>query len=402
VLLMTTPTTDDRPSIACISGRRVVDVLAGMDVRTVLLGDPTPLELACLADVPLDIDLDDWEATEIALGALHLTRPLTAVFSVFDAHLPLASYLAARLGVRGLSLAAALNCDSKARMRLALDGAGVAGPAHLLVNDPADVESAAKRLGFPVVVKKAVGARGRGALVCRDDAEVARAAKTFGGGALLVESYVDGPEYAIQTITADGVTEVVNVLAQHVGPGPRQPELGYDYPSGLGEVGDLALGKFVVSALDALGFDNGIAHVQVRMGPDGPVLINVAARPPGGQLCAVSERVSGIDMTRAAVDVALGLPVLRREPTASRALYRCVAFGQAGVVDYDVAALDSPGVFLDVEPGDPVHPADHPQGGSYGRIVVYGDETHQLEQDYQRILESLRPRVVTSQTQSRM
>jgi len=384
---------DDRPSIACVSGRRVVDVLAGMDVRTVLLGDPTPLDLACLADVPLDVDLGDWKATEAALGALHHVRPLTAVFSVFDAHLPLAGYLAARLGIRGLSLAAALNCDNKARMRLVLDGAGVAGPAHLVVNDPADAEPAARRLGYPVVLKKTVGARGRGALVCHDDADVARAVTTFGGGALLVESYVDGPEYAIQTITVDGVTEVVNVLAQHVGPGPRQPELGYDYPSGLGEVGDLALGEFVVSALHALGFDDGVAHVQVRIGADGPVLMNVAARPPGGQLCALTERVSGVDMTRAAVDVALGLPVLRHEPTASRALYRCVAFGQAGVVDYDVDALDSPGVFLDVEPGDQVHPADDPRGGSYGRIVVYGDETPQLLRDYQAVLDSLRPRV---------
>ena len=385
--------TDDRPSIACVSGRRVVDVLAGMDVRTVLLGDPTPLDLACLADVPLDVDLGDWKTTEVVLGALHRVRPLTAVFSVFDAQLPLASYLAERLDVRGLSLAAALACDDKARMRLALEGAGITGPRYLAADDPADAPSAARRLGFPVVVKKAVGARGRGSLVCHDDADVAGAVTAFGGGPVLVESYVDGPEYAIQTITVDGVTEVVNVLAQHVGSGPRQPELGYDYPSGLGEVGDLAVGKFATSALRALGFDNGVAHVQVRVSADGPVLINVAARPPGGQLCALTERVSGVDMTRAAVDVALGLPLLRQEPTASRALYRCVAFGQAGVVDYDVVALDSPGVFLDVEPGDPVHPADDPRGGSYGRIVVYGDETPQLLRDYHGILDSLRPRV---------
>lgn len=389
---------DDRQSVACISGRRVVDVLAGMDVRTVLLGDPTPLELACLADVPLDVDLDDWRATETAVRWLHEVRPLDAVFSVYDAYLPLASYLAARLGVRGLALPAALNCDSKARMRLALEGAGVPGPYYVVVADPADVEAAAKRLGFPVVVKKAVGARGRGALLCRDRNDVARAATVLGGGALLVEQYVEGPEYAVQTITVDGVTEVVNVLAQHVGPGPRLAEVGYDFPSGLGENGDRELGLFVAAALRALGFDNGIAHVQARVGPAGPMLINVAARPPGGQLCAVTERVSGVDMTRAAVEVALGRPVVRRLATASHVLYRCVAFDKAGVVDYDPAALESPGVWLDVAPGDRVHPADDPKGGSYGRIVVYGDEPARLESDYQRILESLRPRVVPEHT----
>jgi S-sulfo-L-cysteine synthase (3-phospho-L-serine-dependent) len=389
VLLMT----DKRSSIACISGRRVVDVLLEMDVRTVLLGDPTPIELACLADVPLDIDLDDWRATETALSLLHHTRPLDAVFSVYDAYLPLASYLAARLGVRGLGLPAALNCNNKARMRLALEAAGTPGPDYLLSSDAAEARTCAKRLGFPIVVKKAVGARGRGSLVCRNDDEVTWAIHILGGSGLLVERYVEGPEYAIQAITVDGVTEIVNVLAQHVGPGPRQVEAGYDFPSGLGELRERELGGFVADALSGLGFDNGIAHVQVRMSSSGPVLINVAARPPGGQLCAVTERVSGIDMTRAAVEVALGRPVHRKPSTASHVLYRCVAFGEPGVVDYNPMALDSPGVWLDVAPGDRVHSADDPDGGSYGRIVVYGNEPTQLEADYQRILDSLRPRV---------
>lgn len=390
---MISPPVDERPSVACISGRRVVDVLAEMDIRTVLLGDPTPLDLACMADVPLDVDLDDWRATETALSMLHTVRPLDAVFSVYDAYLPLASYLATRLGIRGLSLPAALNCNNKGRMRLVLEAAGTPGPAYLLASEAAEVESCAKRLGFPVVVKKAVGARGRGALVCRDSSEVAWAVQVLGGKALLVERYVEGPEFAIQAITVDGVTEIVNILAQHVGPGPRQVETGYDFPSGLGELRERELAHFVADALRSLGFDNGIAHVQVRIGAAGPVLINVAARPPGGQLCAVTEKVSGVDMTRAAVEVALGKAVHRKPPAASHVLYRCVAFDQRGVVDYNPEALDSPGVWLDVVPGDRVHSAEDPDGGSYGRIVVYGDEPARLETDYQRILEALRPRV---------
>jgi biotin carboxylase len=393
VLLMSALSTDYRQSVACISGRRVVDVLADMDVRTVLLGDPTPLDLACVADVPLDVDLGDWQAAELALGLLHGVHPLDAVFSVYDAYLPVASYLAARLGVRGLSLGAAINASDKARMRLALDGAGIAGPDFLIVAEPADIEHAARRLGFPLVVKKTAEARGRGTLLCRTLAEAEDAARHLGPGPLLVERFVDGPEFAVQSITVDGVTEIVNVLAQHVGPGPRMAEVGYDFPSGLGDVGDARLATFVVDALRALGFDNGIAHVQVRIGPDGPTLINVAARPPGGQLCALTEQVSGIDMTRAAAEVALGRALTRKPATASRALYRCVSFDSGGIVDYDRAALDTPGVWLDVEPGDRVRPAADPTGGSYGRIVVYGEHADQLQANYLEILESLRPRV---------
>lgn len=384
---------DFRQSVACVSGRRVVDVLADMGVRTVLLGDPTPLDLACVADVPLDIDLGDWNATESALGLLHGVHPLDAVFSVYDAYLPIASYLAARLGVRGLALGAAINCSDKARMRLALDSAGVAGPDFILAAEPADVEYAARRLGPPVVVKKTTGARGRGTLLCRSLSEAEDASRVLGPGPLLVERFIDGPEFAVQTITVDGVTEIVNVLAQHVGPGPQMAEVGYDFPSGLGEDGDRRLGRFVADALRALGFDDGIAHVQVRIGSDGPMLINVAARPPGGQLCALTEHVSGVDMTRAAAEVALGRAITRKSGAASRALYRCVAFDRGGIVDYDRTALDTPGVTLDVDPGDRVRPATDPHGGSYGRIVVYGDDADRLHADYLDILDSLRPRV---------
>ncbi|MEV6603133.1 ATP-grasp domain-containing protein [Kutzneria sp. NPDC051319] len=384
---------DLRQSVACVSGRRIVDVLTSMDVRTVLLGDPTPLDLACVADVPLDVDLDDWRGAEMALGLLHQVHPIDAVFSVYDAYLPIASYLAARLDVRGLALAAALNCDDKIRMRLVLAGAGVAVPEFVVASEPADVEYAARRLGLPVVVKKATGARGRGTLLCRTPDDTEDAARSLGPGPLLVERFIEGPEYAVQALITDSTTTIVNVLAQHVGPGPRMAEAGYDFPSGLGRNGEREVAEFVTNALRALGFDNGVAHVQVRLGSSGPVLVNVAARPPGGQLCAVTEQVSGIDLTRAAAEIALGRPISRLPVAAPRALYRCVSFEHSGIVDYDPDALDTPGVWLDVDPGDRVRPATDPQGGSYGRIVVYGDDRGRLESDYLAILDSLRTRV---------
>ncbi|MEV7280851.1 ATP-grasp domain-containing protein [Streptomyces sp. NPDC093111] len=384
---------DTRQSVACVSGRRVVDVLNRLDVRSVLLDDPTPLDLACQVDVPLDVDLDDWDAAEAALRWLHATRPFDAVFSVYDAHLPLASYLAARLGTRGLDLRAALACHDKIRMRMLLAGGGVRVPDHLPAADPADASAAARRLGLPVVVKKATGSGGRGSMLCRTAEEVTRAVAVLGPTALLVERAVEGPEYAVQSITADGRTEVVGILAQHVGPGPRQAETGYDFPSGLSPEKEAEVAAFVTRALAVLGFDHAVSHAQVRLTEDGPVLVNVVARPPGGQLCAATERLSGIDLTRAAAEIALGRPVTRSAPSATRVLYRCVTTDSPGRAWYDLDGLDAPAVTLDVEPGDSVRSVEDPQGGSYGRIVVYGDDPAELESRYRAIFESLRLRV---------
>ncbi len=405
---MPEPISDGRPSVVCVSGRRVVDVMAAMDVRTVLLGDPTPIDLACAVDVPMDLDLDDWPGTEAAVRWLHDARPLDAVLSVYDPYLPLASYLAARLDVAGLALPAALNCDNKLRMRLTLEGGGIAGPAYAVVGDPDEAEAAARRLGYPVLVKKITAAGGRGTLLCRAPGEVAGAVTALQGEAnpnLLVEEFVDGPEYAVQTVTSAGVTEVIGILAQHSATGARPVETGYDFPSGLGDQGEEALGRFVGEALRVLGFDSGIAHTQVRFGRSGPIVINVSARPPGGLLCAVTEAVSGVDMVRAAVEVVLGRPVTRRAPVAGYARYRCVTFDVAGAVGYDAQALAeagdataSPVVSMDVEPGDEVLPVDHLDGGVYGRIVIYADSEAELAPAYQRVADALRLRVDQTST----
>ncbi|MBH0242334.1 ATP-grasp domain-containing protein [Streptomyces cavourensis] len=381
---------DTRPSVACLSGRRVVDVLESLGVHTVLLDDPTPLELAARSDVPLDLDLGDWGAVEKALRAQHADRPLEAVFTVYDAHLPLASYAAARIGVRGLGLPAALACHDTARLRMTLAAGGVRTPVSLPVADPADARAAARRLGLPVVVRRTVG---RGRLRCRDLDGVKRASDLLGPAALLVERFTEGPEYAVQSLTVDGVTEVVCVLAQHTGPGPAQIETGYDHPSGLDPAREAELKEFCVQALGALGFDHGVSHIRVRLTDDGPELLDVAARPPGGRLCAVVERVSGIDLTRAAAEIALGRPVTRRPPTAGHVLYRCVTFDTPGRITFDPRGLAAPGVWLDVEPGDRVRTADDPEGGTYGRIVVHGDDPAELASAYHSLHDSLRLRV---------
>ncbi|WP_061296164.1 ATP-grasp domain-containing protein [Herbidospora cretacea] len=386
---------DHRPTVVSVSGRRVVDVMVEAGVRTILFDDPTPLDLACVADVPVDLDLDDWSAAESVLRRLHHQRPIDAVIGVYDLRLPLTAYLAARLGVRGLSLAATMNCNDKLRMRLALRAAALGVPDHVVVAEPGEAQAAALRLGYPVLVKKVTGAAGAGTLVCRDPRQVKDAVTALHDETdprLLVEAYVDGPEYAIQSVTRDSITEVISVLAQHSAMDGRPVELGYDFPAGLDESREFDLRRFVAAALEALGFDHGIAHTQVRLSLTGPVLINVSARPPGGRLCEITEAVSGVDMVRAALDVALGAPLGRRAPVADHVRYRCVTFDQAGTVNYDIGALTegaapAPVISMDVHPGDHVSP----EGGVYGRIISYDGDPVSLERLTDALSLSVRP-----------
>jgi S-sulfo-L-cysteine synthase (3-phospho-L-serine-dependent) len=407
VLLMTAT---HRPLVASVAGRLVLDVLTEMGVDTVVLDEDIPLEVALQCAVPIETDLDDWEAVEAALRRQHDRRPVDAVLSVRDSYVPLAAYLADRLEVRGLALQAALNCHDKSRMRAALHGAGLPNPRYAVVSDPQETSGVAAAVGFPAIAKLARGAGGAGVRLCRTEEELQAAVTELSelrpGVDLVVEEYLDGPEYAVQTVTVDGRTEVLSVLAEHVGPPPRFAETGYDFPAGLAAADESALLSLVVSALDVLGMDNGIAHVQARLTADGPRIVEVNPRPPGGMLSRVSEVVSGVSLLEAAVSAALGRPVPRRRPAATQVRYRCVVFDQAGRLSYDPAALreddgtgTAPVVSLDVEPGDLVLPVDHPDGGVYGRIVAWGDTAEDVESQLRTVRAELALRIEPAEDQ---
>ena len=70
------------------------------------------------------------------------------------------------------------------------------------------------------------------------------------------------------------------------------------------------------AAVAALGIENGPTYTQLRIGRDGPQVIEVAARLGGGHDAELVERATGVKLNDLAIDAALGLPVERPEPKA--------------------------------------------------------------------------------------
>jgi biotin carboxylase len=60
------------------------------------------------------------------------------------------------------------------------------------------------------------------------------------------------------------------------------------------------------AAVAALGIENGPSYTQLRIGVDGPQVIEVAARLGGGHDAELVEAVTGVDLNGLAIDAALG------------------------------------------------------------------------------------------------
>jgi biotin carboxylase len=216
----------------------------------------------------------------------------------------IAARVAARLGIaHPISPEAAVLATSKLRQRQRFAEAGVPQPRWKLVTEPDD------ELGFPCVVKAPDRQGQRGLSLVRSGAElagaVAEAVAASRGGRCMVEELVEGPEVTVVAFSAAGRFRAAIVTDRLVADPPAfGVALAHVYPS---EASDAAEAVATAQrAAEALGIEDGPTYTQLRIGPDGPQVVELAARLGGGHDAELAERVTGFAFNRATISVALG------------------------------------------------------------------------------------------------
>jgi hypothetical protein len=100
---------------------------------------------------------------------------------------------------------------------------------------------------------------------------------------LVVQKFIVGTEYVVDTFSHDGEHTLVDICRySKIDNGPYMAV--YDTMQWVApdEPAIPAMLKYVQRVLDAVGLRFGSAHVEVMSTPDGPVLIELGARPHGG------------------------------------------------------------------------------------------------------------------------
>ena len=188
---------------------------------------------------------------------------------------------------------------SKARQREAFAAAGV---PHAREVDPRDAE-----LPFPVVVKAPDRQGQRGLALVRSpgelDAALAAALAESRGGAVLVEEHVEGPEVTVNAVSVDGCFVPLTVTDRLTAEPPAfGVALAHLWPS---RHDTAAAVDAAAAAVAAVGIRNGPSYTQLRLGPAGPVVMEVAARLGGGHDAELCAAATGVDLNALAVSFAL-------------------------------------------------------------------------------------------------
>lgn len=249
--------------------------------------------------------------------------PPAGITTSSDYFVPIAAAAAAALGLPGPDPDAVARCRHKGSQHDALVAGGVPVAAHALVTTGAAAVEAVDRIGLPVVLKPTDGSGSSGVRLCTSREEAAaHAARLLArthnergmpvARELLVEQYVVGPEFSVEVFGRQPVA----VVGKHLGAAPHFVETGHDVPASVPAAETEALAATAVLAVKALGLGFGAAHVELRSGPDGPVLIEVNPRLAGGMIPELIRAATGVDLVLAQVAAALGRPA-DLEPSSS-------------------------------------------------------------------------------------
>ncbi len=308
-----------------------------------------------------------------------------------------AAHIAAALGLPASDPQAALCARDKRRMRHRLGEAGVPGP-RVRVLEPDQSAADLADPGFPCVVKPPMLSGSQGVIRADDaaalDAAVARVRSILARhtsswrehpdfGRLLVEDYIDGREVAVEALMHDGQIELIALFDKPDElAGPYFEETIYVTPSRHQPAVQQQILDVTARAARALGLVHGPVHAELRLGPTGPQIVELAGRSIGG-LCSRTLELCADNLEERLVAHAVGLP--RAAPRTNGAagvmmipIPRSGVFRNVSGVERARAVDGVEDVVISARPGDSLYAL--PEGSSYlGFIFARAPEPAAVE-----------------------
>jgi biotin carboxylase len=340
------------------------------------------------ADDGFEVDFSDAEAVIEAVSGVELDGVLTVSA---DRAVPVVAAVAEARGLPGIGVGTAHLMTHKVAMRRRLAEAGIPQPRFAALRILSERHRAAAEVGFPAVLKPADSGGQRAVFRVESvgdiEAHLYEVLAASPTGEAILEEFVEGTEMNGIVIARSGETFTLT-LSDRL----RPPGVGFGvgwihlYPATV--FGDQLEESERVAARTAreLGLETGIAFPQLIAAPDGRVVVvECAARIPGGQMADLVRHAVGVDLVEAQLRMALGeeLPdsLVRprfRQPLAIRFLTAQpgpLPVGRVTRIGPLDAVLAAPGVVQAdtyLVPGETIRPVRR-DGDRRGYVIAVAD-----------------------------
>lgn len=307
------------------------------------------------------------------------------------------------LGLSGISREQAICATNKHLMRKAFEKGNAPSPKSILAQDAEDAWNRLQNeFDTDAILKPSRNSGSRGiAKVSRNmyKGDFIRAydeaLSESRDHSVLIEQFIEGPEFSIEMIVWRGDIHVLTVTDKKTTGAPHFVELGHNQPSCFSDAEVETLKAAAIAGVRALGVNNCACHAEAKLMNGKAYLMEVGARLGGDFISTELTHLStGIDMVAAAIDVALGVePDLsaKEEPKGVCIRYFCPKPGKL-VSILNTEVLNNPHVYLwEIYPkeGD-VIPAVTSSLCRSGHVIVTEKTPQKAIELAERLIESVK------------
>jgi len=204
-------------------------------------------------------------------------------------------------------------CTNKYLQRKLFSDNGINAPKFYLISDDKGIE---KYKDFPYIIKPVDSSASRGVKKVADIEEMREAIKDAieysRSGQVLIEQFIGGKEFSVETLTQNNETTIVNITEKLV--------IGEDYgyfvedthiePARISVEDWTLIEEQVRKALACIKANNCPSHTEVKLWNGKAYIIEIACRLGGDYITSDLVPLStGIDMLANLVNLALGKPI---------------------------------------------------------------------------------------------
>ena len=313
-----------------------------------------------------------------AARSWHATEHFDGVLTFSESGVVTVALVAEALGLPGIGVEAARMSRNKLLMRQAHERAGVPRPRFRLVPDLPTALRTAEEFGYPVILKPTLGAASN--FVFKLDGPDALGERfpqaqaginrmgwftmepdgvDLGPHGLLMESFLEGPEYLTESLAWDGEVFLGSIVDRVTVEGDTFDDDVHRAPTALRPDQIAAVHRVISAAAHAQGIRRSVMHAEVRFHRGAPHMLEIAVRPGGGGLDYFARLSAGYSPIEATMSVACGVrpEVTHYRPTGVHTAGTCLISGPGRIEEVTVPAsvAESDRVFffkVTARPGD--------------------------------------------------
>lgn len=345
-----------------------------------------PCEEACAKNACQAFEIvggQDYEGTLAVAKKYNISAVVTAAT---DKPLVMMARIAKELNLPFYSVETAQWSTDKYQMKQRFIEGGVPCAQGRLVHSAGE----AKDLFFPVICKPRDNSGSRGVKLCSDANElqecIDEALENSKLDTVLVEEFIEGREFSIETLHYDGKSDVIQFTEKKTTAFPYNVELGHKQPANLTDNERQQIRDIISNIAACMHFENCPSHTELKINERGIFVIETSPRLGGDYITSTLTPLStGINLEEQLLHIALGEKVdtkTGRVDKASAVCFFSLPEGTVTAIDEQISEVVSwPNIHsfgLKLKVGDNVNQITSSLN-RYGQFVVTGKDREEVD-----------------------